>query len=87
MSPKTVDDCEYMSHVLYASAFGSLMYVIVCMRPDLSQAVSMISRYMHDLGRSHWEAVRWILLYIKGTINVGLVLRRMLEVSKSAQVM
>ena len=45
---------------------GSLMYAIVCTRPDLSQAVSMISRYMYDPGRDHWEAVKWVL----GTLRV-----------------
>jgi len=49
------------------------MYAMVCTRPDLSQAASMISRYMYDPGRGHWEAVKWILRYIKGTIDVGLV--------------
>jgi len=73
MSPKTVDDREYMSHVQYASAVSSLMYALICMRPDLSQAMSMISIYMHDSGRGHWEAVRWILRYIKDTVDVGLV--------------
>ena len=36
MSPKTIDDREYMSHIPYASVIGSLMYTMVCMRPDLS---------------------------------------------------
>ena len=62
-----------MSHVPYASAVGSIMYAMVCTRPDLSQAVSMVLRYMHDPDKGHWEAVRWILRYIKGTIDVGLV--------------
>jgi len=44
MSPKTVDEREYMSHVLYASAVGSLMYVMVCTSPDLSQVASMVAR-------------------------------------------
>jgi len=61
MSPKTVDDQEYMSLVLYASAVDSLMYAMVCARLDLAQSVSMVSRYMHNPGRGHWEAVRWIL--------------------------
>ena len=57
MSLKTIDDCEYTSHVPYASAVGSLIYAMVCTRPDLSQAVSMhlehVSRYMHDLGKGY----------------------------------
>ena len=50
---KTIDDCEYMSHIPYASAVDSLMYAMVCMRSDLSQAMSMVSRYMHDPGKGH----------------------------------
>ena len=76
MSPKTVEEREYMTHVPYASAVGSLMYAMVCTRPDLSQAVSMVSRYMHDPGRGHWEAVKWILRYIKGTVDEGLVFEK-----------
>ena len=76
MSPTTVEEREYMIRVLYANAVGSLMYIMVCTRPDLSQAVSMISRYMHDPGRGHWEAVKWVLRYIKGTIDVGLVFEK-----------
>ena len=75
MSPKTVEERKYMTRVPYTSAVGSLMYAMVCTRPDLSQAVSMVSRYMHDLGHGHWEAVKWILRYIKGTID-GLVFEK-----------
>ena len=53
MSPTTVEEREYMTHVSYASAVGILMYAVMCTRHDLSQAVSMVSRYMHDLGRGH----------------------------------
>jgi len=42
----------------------------------LSQAVSMVSRYMHDPGRGHWEAVKWILRYTKGTIDIDLVFKK-----------
>ena len=72
MSPTTIEEHEYMTHVPYANIIGSLMYAIMCTRSDLSQAVSMVSRYMHDLGRGHWEAVKQILRYIRGgTIDIG----------------
>ena len=48
MSPTTVDEREYMTRMPYASAFGSLMYAIVCIRLNLSQVVSTVSKYMHD---------------------------------------
>jgi len=44
---------EYMSHVPYASVVGSLMYVIVCTRPDLTQAVSVMSKYIGNPGKEH----------------------------------
>jgi len=53
MSPTTVIKREYMIRVLYVSAVGSLMYAMVRTRPDLSQVVSIISRYMHDPGWGH----------------------------------
>ena len=36
MSPKNDAEREYMSKVPYASVFGSLMYAMVCTRPDIS---------------------------------------------------
>ena len=60
----------------YASAVSSLMYTMVCIRPDLSQAISMISRHMHDPGRGHQETVKQILQYIKGTIDIDLVFKK-----------
>jgi hypothetical protein len=47
--PKTVEETEDMSKVLYASAVGCLMYTTVCTRPDLAQAVSVVSKYMANL--------------------------------------
>jgi len=76
MSPTTIEEREYMTRIPFASAAGSLMYAMVCTRSDLSQTVSMISRYMHDPGKGHWEAVKWVLQYIKGTIDVGLVFEK-----------
>ena len=62
-----------MSHITYVSTVGSLMYAMVCTRPDLPQVISMVSRYIHDPGRGHWVTVKLILRYIKDTIDVGLV--------------
>ncbi|VVA40018.1 PREDICTED: Retrovirus-related, partial [Prunus dulcis] len=73
MSPKTGEESHYMAQIPYASAVGSLMYAMVCTRPDISQAVSIVSRYMHNPGKGHWQAVKWILRYILGTVDVGLL--------------
>nr|GEW47634.1 retrotransposon protein, putative, Ty1-copia subclass [Tanacetum cinerariifolium] len=70
-----VKDCdvERMSKVPYANAVGSLMYLMVCTRPDIAYDVSIVSRYLANPGKSHWEAVKWILKYLRGTANVGLI--------------
>ena len=64
---------EHMSHVPYANVIGSLMYVMICTRPDLAYAVSMVSQYMHNPGKKHWSVVKWIFRYLKGTSHIGLV--------------
>ncbi|GJU50061.1 reverse transcriptase domain-containing protein [Tanacetum coccineum] len=48
-----VKDCdvERMSKVPYANAVGSLMYLMVCTRPDIAYAVSVVSRYLANPGK------------------------------------
>ena len=61
-----------MEKIPYASAVGSLMYAMVCTRPDITHAVGVVSRFMSNPGKQHWEAVKWILRYLRGTSNVYL---------------
>ena len=49
-----------MSKVPYASVVGCLMYAMVCSRPNLAHAMSVVSKYMANLGRQHRDAVKWI---------------------------
>ena len=51
--PKTYDDAQDMLKVPYASVVGCLMYVMVCIRPDLAQAVSAVSKLLLNPERSH----------------------------------
>ena len=51
------DKCDYMARILYASVVVSLMYNMVCTRPNISQVMSMNSRYMYNLGKNHWLAM------------------------------
>uniref|UniRef100_A0A3Q7J8D3 Reverse transcriptase Ty1/copia-type domain-containing protein n=1 Tax=Solanum lycopersicum TaxID=4081 RepID=A0A3Q7J8D3_SOLLC len=72
-APQSEEEKEYMSRVPYASAVGSLMYAMVCTRPDLAHAVSVVSRFMGQPGREHWQAVKRIFRYLRGTSDVGLI--------------
>ena len=73
MSPQTEEELAYMSRVPYANAVGCLMYAIVCTRPDIADAVSDVSRFMARPGREHWQRVKRIFCYLRGTNDIGLV--------------
>ncbi|KAK4386131.1 Retrovirus-related Pol polyprotein from transposon TNT 1-94 [Sesamum angolense] len=68
-SPKTESETEHMKSVPYSNAIGSVMYLMVSTRPDIAYAVSCLSRYMSNAGLPHWEALKWLLRYLKGSIN------------------
>jgi hypothetical protein len=70
--PKTREEEEDMSHVLYASAVGSLIYEMICTRPDIAHAVGFLSRYMSKLGKENWTSVKRVFRYLRGTTNYGL---------------
>lgn len=58
---------------MYKSLIGSLMYLCVATRPDISHAVSKLSQYNSDPRQSHWVAAKRVLRYVQGTLSMGLV--------------
>ncbi|KAF3660887.1 hypothetical protein FXO37_13167 [Capsicum annuum] len=64
LSSTTDEEREYLSKVPYANAVGNLMYAIVCTRPDISQVVSVVSRYMHDPGKGDLDKRRSTTSYL-----------------------
>ena len=71
--PASVDDREKMSNIPYASTIGSIMYAMLCPRPDVAHALSLTSRYQSDPGVEHWTAVKNILKYLNRTKDMFLV--------------
>ena len=63
MCPKNPQEREEMSRVPYASVVGSLMYAMMCTRPNICFAVGLVSQYQSNLGREHWKVVKRILSY------------------------
>ena len=45
---------------------------MVCTRPDITHAVRVVSRFISRPGKQHWEAVKWILRYLKGSSDTSL---------------
>ncbi|CAA0816208.1 Uncharacterized mitochondrial protein AtMg00810 [Striga hermonthica] len=71
--PKSDKETQDMVEIPYASVVGCLMYAMVCTRPDLAHAVGQVCKYMSRPGKQHWEAVKWIFRYLKGTAGHGIV--------------
>jgi len=56
---------------LYRSMIGSLMY-LTASRPDIVFATCMCARFQANPMESHFQAVKRIFRYLKGTVNLGL---------------
>jgi len=50
---KTQEEEEDMFCVPYESVVGSLMYAMVCTRPDIAHAVGVLRRFMSKPGKEH----------------------------------
>jgi hypothetical protein len=72
MGPADEQEAEEMKLVPYRQAIGCLMYLMVGTRPDLAVAVSQISRFMENPGNQHWQAVKHVLRYLRGTARWSL---------------
>ena len=68
----TIEDREKMKDVPYASAIGSIIYAMLCTRPDVYLAISLAGRYQSNPGVDHWTAVKNILKYLKRTKDMFL---------------
>lgn len=56
-----------------------MIYVMVLTRLDISYTLSIVSRYMTSLGKEHWKAVKWVLIYLNITMDYGLMFGRFKE--------
>ena len=61
-----------MKEVSYASSVGSLMCIMVYIRPDIMQAVGTVSKFLANSRKELWGAVKWIMRYLRGTTNASL---------------
>ena len=74
--PQGEEEVNFMKKIPYASVVGSVMYSMICTRPDLAFASSLISRFMANLGKDHWYAMKWVLRYIRGTVDYRLLYKK-----------
>ena len=65
--PSDPTEIDRMKKTPYREAIGSLMYASVATRPDITYAVSALSRFLDNPGSIHWEAAKRVLRYLSGT--------------------
>ncbi|GJR84638.1 retrotransposon protein, putative, ty1-copia subclass [Tanacetum coccineum] len=64
---------QRMQNIPYASAIGSIMYVVRCTRPDVAFTQNMTSRFQQNPGEEHWTAIKNIFKYLRNTKDMFLV--------------
>ena len=69
----TPEERERMSRIPYASTVGSIMYAMLCTRPDVAYSLGVVSRYQSDPGEAHWKVVKTILKYLRNTKDQWLI--------------
>ena len=59
---------------VYQRMVGKLIYLTIT-RPDISYSVSLASQFMHSPTLVHWEIVKRILRYLKGSVGRGIIMK------------
>ncbi|XP_016544317.2 secreted RxLR effector protein 161-like [Capsicum annuum] len=69
------DGDENIDKGLYRSLIGCLMY-LTATRPNIVNGVSLLSTYMHCASEIHFQAAKYVIRYVKGTINFGIIIKK-----------
>nr|GEW39660.1 hypothetical protein [Tanacetum cinerariifolium] len=81
----TPAELKRMQNVTYASAMGSIMYVVRCTRLDVAFTQNIKNQFQQNPGDLHWTTVKNILKYLTNTNDMFLVyegdIKRELRVS------
>ena len=64
------------NHHRYRSLIGGISYLAICTRPDISFAVSVLSRQLHAPAKRHFVLAKRVVRYIAGTADKRIFYRR-----------
>ena len=67
-NPSNEDEKKDMERVPYASVVRSLIYAIVCARPDIAQVVGSVSHFLTNPRKERWNIVKYIMRYLRITV-------------------
>ena len=71
--PSIPDEIDEMKNMPFCEALGSLMWSQVATRPDLAYSINKLACFAHNPGKTHWNALKHMLAYVKGTMDYGIM--------------
>ena len=66
-------ESSYMKNIPYLSCVGCVVYAMLSSQPSITYGVGLISTYISISERSHWQVAKWLLQYLKGSLDLKLV--------------
>lgn len=70
------DDQPLADATRYSEAVGSVVYAMMCTRPDISWAVTILSQHLSKPLETHWVALKHLFRYLQGTLDYELCYRK-----------
>ena len=70
--PSTTNQLSKMWGIPYAEAVGSVLWPAVVSRPDIAFAIRILSQFIQNPGLAHWEALKWVIVYLVATKTLWL---------------
>ena len=69
MCPQNDSETAEMHQIPYISVVGSLMYLALTTRPDITFSAGVLARFNSNPGPAHWQAAKHLMRYLKGTTH------------------
>lgn len=73
---KMNEDTIEMNQIIYANVVGFFIYAMICTRFDIGHTFRMVTMFMSNQGKEHWNAIKWIMCHLKSFINMGILFQR-----------
>ena len=69
-----LESCDPTAARLYQNIIGSLMYLMLGNQPNLTYAIGKLARFSSNPSQDHWDALWWVLTYLKNFLDIHLKL-------------
>lgn len=57
-SSQTDEEFDMMRKIPYTNPVGSIMYLMICFRPDFGHGIGILNRFITNLGETRWIPIK-----------------------------